>query len=135
MQGHLESVKEELHQTREDLQQSKEKLVEKEDGFRKKLLESDAEIESSRKTIAELQVRVAIVYGECLIWAPRCTGICLWYFQEDRVFSGRNTFLSVVWQEDPLKAQLNIKFLIPCASRRKVLENIPSFVNETLIYL
>ena len=56
MQGHLESVKEELHQTREDLQQSKETLVEKEDGFRKKLLESDAEIESSKKTIAELQV-------------------------------------------------------------------------------
>ncbi|CAB3988874.1 kinesin KIF15 isoform X1 [Paramuricea clavata] len=55
VQGHLESVKEELHQTREDLQQSKEKLVEKEDSFRKKLLESDAEIESSKKTIAELQ--------------------------------------------------------------------------------
>lgn len=60
MQGHLESVKEELHQTREDLQQSKEKLIEKEDGFRKKLLESDAEIESSRKTIAELQVRITV---------------------------------------------------------------------------
>ena len=57
VQGHLESVKEELHQTREDLQQSKEKLIEKEDSFRKKLLESDAEIESSKKTIAELQVR------------------------------------------------------------------------------
>lgn len=49
-------MKEELHQTREDLQQSKETLVEKEDSFRKKLLESDAEIESSKKTIAELQV-------------------------------------------------------------------------------
>ena len=80
MQGHLESVKEELHQTREDLQQSKEKLIEKEDGFRKKLLESDAEIESSRKTIAELQVRVAMIFYQCLIWAPRCTGICLWIF-------------------------------------------------------
>ena len=61
VQGHLESVKEELHQTREDLQQSKETLVEKEDGFRKKLLESDAEIESSKKTIAELQVRPVII--------------------------------------------------------------------------
>ena len=56
VQGHLESVKEELHQTREDLQQSKEKLIEKEDSFRKRMLESDAEIESSKKTIAELQV-------------------------------------------------------------------------------
>ncbi len=49
-------MKEELHQTREDLQQSKEKLIEKEDSFRKRMLESDAEIESSKKTIAELQV-------------------------------------------------------------------------------
>ena len=56
MQGHFESVKEELHQTREDLQQSRETLVEKEDSFRKKLLESEAEIESSKKTITELQV-------------------------------------------------------------------------------
>ena len=60
MQGHLESIKEELHQTREDLQHSKEKLVEKEDSFRKKILESDAEIESSKKTIAELQVRMVL---------------------------------------------------------------------------
>ncbi|XP_028392417.1 kinesin-like protein KIF15 isoform X2 [Dendronephthya gigantea] len=55
VQGHLEAVKEELHQTREDLQQSKETLVEKEDSFRKKFLESNAEIESSKKTITELQ--------------------------------------------------------------------------------
>ena len=61
VQGHLESVKEELHQTREDLQYSKEKLIEKEDGFRKKILESDAEIESSKKTIAELQVSMEVL--------------------------------------------------------------------------
>ena len=60
VQGHLESVKEELHQTREDLQHSKEKLIEKEDSFRKKILESDAEIESSKKTIAELQVSIEV---------------------------------------------------------------------------
>ena len=49
-------MKEELHQTRGELQQSKEKLVEKDDCFRKKLLESDAEIEASKRTIAEPEV-------------------------------------------------------------------------------
>lgn len=55
LQGHLDSVKDELHQTREELQQSKEKLVEKDNSFRKKLLESEAEIAASKKTIVELE--------------------------------------------------------------------------------
>lgn len=56
LQGHLDSVKDELHQTREELQHSKEKLIEKDDIFRKKLVESEAEIAASKKTIAELEV-------------------------------------------------------------------------------
>ncbi|XP_046843442.1 kinesin-like protein KIF15 isoform X2 [Xenia sp. Carnegie-2017] len=55
MQSHLDSVREELYDTREDLQQSKEKLIESEDHFRKSCLESEAEVESSRKTIEELK--------------------------------------------------------------------------------
>ena len=49
-------MKEELHQTREELQQSKEKLIEKENGFRKKILESEADVAAFKKTIAELEV-------------------------------------------------------------------------------